>query len=116
VVLMMGAHLVKRGLSRFLIDLLTRRIVTHLAVNGAALIYDFELALVGGTSEDVARWIAVGHFGLWRETSRLNDIIAQAAGRDEGLDEAVGRVVEEEDFPHRELSLAAAGWRLGIPV
>jgi len=116
VVLMMGAHPVKLGLSRFLIDLLTRRIVTHLAVNGATLIHDFELALVGGTSEDVARWITVGQFGLWRETSRLNDIIAQAAGRDEGLGEAVGRMIEEKGFPHRELSLAAAGWRLGIPV
>jgi hypothetical protein len=116
VVLMMGAHPVKLGLSRFLIDLLKRRIATHLAVNGAALIHDFELALVAGTSEDVARWIAVGQFGLWCETSRMNDIIAQAAGRDEGLGEAVGRVIEEENFPHGELSLAAAGWRLGIPV
>jgi hypothetical protein len=97
VALMMGAHPVKLGLSRFLIDLLTRRLVTHVSVNGAALIHDFELPLLGGTGENVARWIAAGQFGLWRETSRLNDIIAQAARRDEGLGEAVGRVIEEED-------------------
>jgi hypothetical protein len=71
VILMMGAHPVKLGLSRFLVDLIERRIVTHLAANGAALIHDFELALVGRTSEDVARWIRLGQFGLWRETSRV---------------------------------------------
>lgn len=116
VILMMGAHPVKLGLSRFLVDLIERRIVTHLATNGAALIHDFELALIGGTSENAARWIRLGQFGLWRETSRLNDIIRQAAERDEGLGEAVGRVLEEERFPHRAVSLAAAGWRVGCPV
>jgi hypothetical protein len=115
VVLMLGAHPVKLGLSRFLIDLVDRRLVTHLATNGAGLIHDFELALAGGTSEDVARWIRVGQFGLWRETGRLKDLARQAAARDEGFGEAAGRVVEEEGFPHRDLSLAAAAWRGGIP-
>jgi hypothetical protein len=80
------------------------------------MIHDFELALGGGTSEDVPKWIQAGQFGLWRETSRLNDIIREAAGRGEGLGEAIGRVIEEERFPFRELSLAAAGWRCGVPV
>jgi hypothetical protein len=80
------------------------------------MIHDFELAWGEGTSEDVARWIRAGQFGLWRETGRLNEVIVQAARRGEGLGEAVGRTIEEERFPRRDLSLAAAGWRCGIPV
>ncbi len=116
VILMMGGHAIKLGLSRFLIDLIERRLVTHLATNGAGIIHDYELAAGGGTSENVARWIQRGQFGLWRETSRLNDIIFQAANRGEGLGEAVGRAIEEDALPHRRLSLAAAGWRAGVPV
>ncbi len=115
VVLMIGAHPIKLGLSRFLIDLIERGCITHLATNGAGLIHDFELALVGGTSEDVAKWIPVGQFGLWQETAGLNDVIREAAERHEGLGEAVGRVIEDHQFPHRDLSLAAACWRFGIP-
>lgn len=116
VVLMMGGHAIKLGLSRYLVDLIERGLVTHLATNGAGIIHDFELAAGGGTSENVAKWIACGQFGLWHETGRLNDIILQAANRREGLGEAVGRVIEDEQFPHRHLSIAAAGWRMGIPV
>ena len=115
VVLMMGAHPIKLGLSRFLIDLIERGFVTHFATNGAGLIHDFELALVGGTSEDVSKWIPVGQFGLWQETAGLNDVIREAAERGEGLGEAVGRVIQDRQFPHRDLSLAAACWRAGIP-
>jgi hypothetical protein len=68
-----------------------------------------------GTSEDVARWVAAGQFGLWQETSRLNDVAREAARRSEGLGEAAGRIIEEERFPHRDLSLAAACWRKGVP-
>ena len=116
VIVMLGGHPIKLGLSRFVIDLMERGLVTHVATNGAGIIHDFELALVGGTSEDVAKWIKVGQFGLWHETSRLNDIVREGAARGEGLGEAVGRVIEEERFPHHDLSIAAAGWRLGIPV
>ncbi|MEX0727111.1 MAG: hypothetical protein WD065_12620 [Planctomycetaceae bacterium] len=71
---MLGGHAIKLGLSRYIIDLIERGLITHVATNGAGIIHDFELALIGGTSEDVARWINVGQFGLWQETSRLNDI------------------------------------------
>ena len=116
VLAMIGGHPIKLGLSRFLVDLISRRLITHLATNGSGVIHDFELASGGGTSEDVPTWIGRGQFGLWRETGRLNDIIREAAARGEGLGEAVGRVIEEEQFPHRDLSLAAAGWRCGVPV
>jgi hypothetical protein len=113
--LFLGGHPVKLGLSRFLIDLVERQFITHLATNGAGLIHDFELALAGGTSEDVARWLSAGQFGLWQETGTLNDVARQAAARGEGLGEAAGRVIEEERFAHRDLSLAAAAWRAGVP-
>jgi hypothetical protein len=116
VILMMGAHPIKLGLSRFLIDLVRTRTVTHLALNGAGIIHDFELATQGGTSEDVARWIRVGQFGLWQETSRLNEIVACAAAREEGIGEAVGRTIQESGAAHADLSLAAAGWQAGVPV
>lgn len=116
VILMMGAHPIKLGLSRFLIDLLDRRLITHLGMNGAGIIHDFELATFGGTSESVARWIRRGSFGLWRQTSRLNELINNAAERDEGLGEGVGRAIHETNAPHADLSLVAAGWRAGVPV
>ncbi|MDP6057332.1 MAG: hypothetical protein QGH33_00505 [Pirellulaceae bacterium] len=116
VILMMGAHPIKLGLSRYLIQLIQRGLVTHLATNGAGMIHDYELALGSGTSEDVRKWIQQGQFGLWNETSRLNDIIVSAAQRQEGLGEAVGRTIEEGEFPRRDLSIAAAGWRVGVPV
>jgi hypothetical protein len=116
VILMMGAHVIKVGLSRFVIDMMVRAIVTHVAMNGAGPIHDFELALVGATTDSVARYIQEGQFGLWRETGRINEAIQQAARENIGLGEAVGRMVEEEAFPHREVSVLAAGYRLGTPV
>ena len=116
VIAMMGGHPIKLGLSRFIVDLIERRIITHLATNGAGVIHDFELAAFEGTSEDVARWIQIGQFGLWQETSQLNEICSEAAERDEGLAEAVGRVIETRRLPSRQLSVCAAGFRCGTPV
>ncbi len=116
VVWMMGAHPIKAGLSRFLVDLIERGWITHLATNGAATVHDYELALGEGTSEDVARWIRQGQFGLWREPGRLNRIVQQAAERDEGLGEGLGRTICEQRLPCADLSLFAAGWRCHVPV
>lgn len=116
VIAMLGAHPIKLGLSRFLVDLVDRKLITHLATNGAGVIHDFELACFGGTSESVAKWIRVGQFGLWRQTSRLNDLVCDAAARGDGVGEAIGRAIEEQQAPQRELSLAAAAWRNGIPL
>jgi hypothetical protein len=116
VILMMGAHVIKRGLSRFVIDLMERGIITHVGMNGAGPIHDFELALVGATTESVARYIQEGQFGLWEETGRLNEALKQGADDGLGLGEAVGRMIEEEQFPHRHVSLLAAGYRLRVPV
>lgn len=116
IIVMIGGHPIKLGLCRFIIDMMSQGWITHLATNGAGIIHDFELAMAGGTSEDVAKWIKVGQFGLWQETSLLNSAIGEAARNDEGLGEGVGRFIEEKEFPQRHLSIAAAGWRLGVPV
>lgn len=116
VVLMMGAHPIKLGLSRYLVDLVSRRLVTHIAMNGAGVIHDYELAAHGGTSEDVAKWIRRGQFGLWDETSALNELIAEGARRNEGLGEVIGRTIEEQEMPARDVSICAAGYRANTPV
>ncbi len=116
VIWMMGAHVIKNGLSRYVIDLMERGVVSAVAFNGACCIHDFEIASIGATTESVARYISEGQFGLWRETGRINDLAAQAAREGIGLGEIVGRTIWEERLPHREVSILAAGYRLGIPV
>jgi hypothetical protein len=113
---MMGAHVLRAGVNRHIIDLLERGHIDHIAVNGAAAIHDYELARIGATTESVARYIREGQFGLWEETGELNEIIQEAARLEIGLGENVGRRIAESRFPHRDLSVFAAAWRLGIPV
>ncbi len=115
-ILMMGGHVVKMGLSRLVIDLMERGVITHVAMNGSGPIHDYELSLIGATTESVARYIQEGQFGLWQETGRLNEAIVAGARDGLGLGEAVGRFVEEEKLPHRQVSILAAGYRLRIPV
>ena len=112
VVLMMGAHVLRAGVQRYLIDLMERGLISSLAMNGACVIHDFELALTGATTESVACYIEAGRFGLWQETSRINDIVARAAAQGQGLGETIGEAIENGDFPHREISIFAAGHRL----
>jgi hypothetical protein len=115
-ILMMGAHVLRAGVSRFLIDLMERRLITHIAMNGAGPIHDWELALVGATTESVARYVRTGEFGLWRETGRINDDITAGARAGLGLGEAVGRALLDGDFPHKDISVLAAAVRLNVPV
>lgn len=116
VILMMGAHVLRSGVQRYLIDLLKRGYLSCIAINGAGMIHDFEFALIGATTESVARYIQEGQFGLWRETGRLNDIIRDAFQQELGMGEAVGKTIAEGDFPHKEISVLAAGYRLRIPI
>jgi hypothetical protein len=102
--------------NRHLIDLMERGFVSHLAVNGAAAIHDYELARIGATTESVARYVRSGEFGLWRETGELNDWIVEAAGEGYGLGENVGRRIQESDYPYRDWSVFAAAYRLAVPV
>ncbi len=116
VVMMTGAHVLRSGVQRYLLDLMEQGYLSVIAMSGAGVIHDFEFALIGATTESVARYIREGQFGLWKETGRINDIVAAAARERLGLGEAVGRVIEEEGFPHRDISVLAAGYRLGIPI
>ncbi|MFN9298903.1 MAG: hypothetical protein ACK6DZ_14500 [Acidobacteriota bacterium] len=116
VILIMGAHVLRAGVNRHLIDLIERGWISHIAFNGAGAIHDYELARVGATTESVARYIRDGQFGLWQETGDLNVWIQEAAKLGYGLGEHVGRRIAESNFPHRDLSVFAAAWRKGIPA
>ena len=114
--LLMGAHVLRAGVARYLIDLMERGLVTHIAMNGAGPIHDWEFALIGATTESVARYIQSGEFGLWQETGRMNDVIRAGARDGLGSGEALGRAILEGNLPHKDLSVLAAGVRLGVPV
>jgi hypothetical protein len=117
VLLGMGAHVIKVGLSPILIDLLQRGLLTGLALNGAGIIHDAEVAMVGCTSEDVEQELGCGRFGMAQETAEfLNGAIAWGAKAGLGLGEAVGRKLEGSDYPHKNLSLLAAAARLQVPL
>ena len=116
VVWMMGAHVLRAGVQRYIIDLMERGMISCLAFNGAAIIHDYELALIGATTESVARYVSTGQFGLWKETGEINTLVTAAAGRGLGLGEAVGKAIEERKLPYREISLFAAACRLGVPA
>jgi hypothetical protein len=114
--LLMGAHVLRAGVARYLIDLMERGLLSHVAMNGAGPIHDWEFALIGATTESVARYIQTGEFGLWEETGRMNEAIRTGARAGLGLGEALGRAILDGPFPHKEISLLAAGVRLGVPV
>lgn len=116
VLMMMGAHVIRSGAAPLLIDLMERGLITHFALNGAGAIHDFELSMIGATCESVARYVSEGQFGLWRETGRINDAAREAMSSDIGFGEALGRMIERQKFPHRNVSLLAAGYRNRVPV
>jgi hypothetical protein len=116
VVMLMGAHVIKQGLSRYVIDLVRRGCLSVVAMNGACAIHDYELARAGATTESVARYISEGQFGLWRETGELNDVVR--AGNREGLGfgEALGRHIAAGALEHRDVSIFAAAYEAGVPA
>jgi hypothetical protein len=117
ILLGMGAHPIKVGLSPHIIDLMERGIVRGLAMNGACVIHDTEVAMVGHTSEDVAARLREGQFGMADEPALLiNEAIQEGARSDTGLGAAVGARLSKEKLPHRALSLLARAYDLGVPV
>lgn len=119
VIVGIGAHVIKVGLNPVIVNLMERGIVTAVAMNGAGIIHDFELALTGHTSEDVEAEIDDGRFGMAEDTGRiLNEAIARGAQNGQGLGEAVGHSINrtQGQFRHKATSILATGARLGIPV
>ncbi len=119
VIVGMGAHVVKVGLNPIIVDLMERGVITAVAMNGAVIIHDFELALMGHTSEEVDAEIDSGRFGMAEETGRmLNDAIIRGWKDGQGAGEAIGHYINryQGQFRYRDTSILATGARLGIPV
>jgi hypothetical protein len=117
VIAMMGGHVIKCGLSPVIISMMERGILTGIAMNGAASIHDFEIALIGETSEDVGTNIATGKFGMWEETGRyMNEAVKAVRDDHEGMGKALARKLMELKAPHLDVSIIAAGIRLNVPV
>jgi hypothetical protein len=113
----LGAHVVKTGLSPVIIDLMEEGFVSAIATNGAAVIHDFEVALVGATSEDVDEAFGPGRFGMAEETGRLlNTAIADGVRDGLGIGQAVTRFLAAKSPQFARSSLLVAAARLGIPV
>ena len=117
VIVMMGGHVIKCGLSPLLIELAERGIITGFAFNGASSIHDFEIALIGETSEDVSAYLQTGQFGMWEETGKLmNEAIQHAADTGIGMGETLGKKLIALDAPYNAYSLLAAGIQHDIPI
>jgi len=117
ILLGMGAHVIKVGLNPILIDLMRRGVITAIALNGAGIIHDAEIAMVGRTSEEVADVLGAGAFGAAKETGEvLNGAIIDGAQRGIGIGQAVGEILLANRFPHNDQSLLAMAAQLGVPV
>ena len=140
VILMMGAHVIRKGLSPLIIKLMEKGWLTHIATNGAGAIHDFELALIGKTAESVAKYIKEGQFGLWNETGRVNDAVNHGYEKGLGFGESVGKYIvenvekvenadgkdiventerienKENNFPYYKYSVFASAYKLKIPI
>ena len=119
VIWFMGAHVVKCGLSRYVIALMQRGLVTHVASNGAGSIHDFELAYLGGTSEHVPTAIEDGTFGMWEETGGwMNKAIRDGYQKGYGYGQSLAEYIQahRESFPHAEDCIVHQAYRLGIPA
>lgn len=116
VLVMLGGHVVKTGLAPVLIDLMRRRVVTHVAMNGSAAIHDYEMARFGATSEDVAAGLRDGTFGMAEETGRgLNEAFVRGMREQRGMAEAIAVALEStESLQHPELSLLLSARQLGV--
>ena len=113
----LGAHVLKTGLSPVLVDLMERGFISAIATNGAGIIHDFEIALSGGTSEDVDATLGPGTFGMAEETgTQLNRAINEGVAAGLGLGQSVGKFLDAAKPPFAQISVAATAWRLQIPV
>ena len=117
ILLGMGAHPIKVGLSPLIVDWIDRGVIAGVAMNGAGIVHDFELAAVGRTSEEVAEQLADGSFGMSEDTGRfLNEAAREGAAAGIGLGLAVGRKIVADALPHARLSILAAAVRRGVPA
>lgn len=116
VLMMLGGHVIRAGVAPCMIQLMERGYITHFAMNGAAAIHDFEFALIGATTESVAKYISQGQFGLWEEDGLYTQAINEGAALGLGAGESLGKFIQEHDFPYKQYSLLAACYRTQVPA
>lgn len=116
VILMMGAHPIKVGLSPLIIDLIKNKYITHLALNGAGIIHDLEIAFWGNTSEEVADTLSDGSFGMIKETAQYLAEAIEQAERETGIGEAVGKYIYNKKPEYLEYSILAFAYKKKLPV
>ncbi|MBI3377079.1 MAG: hypothetical protein HY035_01570 [Nitrospirae bacterium] len=117
VILGMGAHPIKVGLSPLIIDLMNRGIITAIATNGACIVHDFELSFMGKTSEDVAAEICKGTFGMARETGEyINKAINRGVKKGYGIGKSLGEMIQNSRFKYRGMSIFGSAYKLKIPA
>ena len=117
VIFMAGAHVIKCGLNPLVIDLIRRKVITAVVLNGAGIIHDFEIAYAGYTSEDVGQAIKDGSFGMARETAEfINNAISEGNNRGWGIGRSVGEAIGEARLPHRDLSILYNALKYHVPV
>ena len=117
IIMMIGAHVIKVGMSLLIIDLMKKGIIKHIAMNGAGPIHDFELALIGETSEYVEKTIEDGTFGMIEETgSILNEAINEGAKNNLGMGYSIGKKINDMNLPNKEYSILYNAYKLNIPV
>ena len=117
VIAMMGSHVIKCGLNPVIIELIKKKIITAIALNGSGAIHDFEIALIGKTSEDVEEALEDGSFGMAKETSLyLNGAFGEAVERNIGAGLTIGQLIKEEKLRYKDLSLLYACMKQNIPA
>lgn len=117
VILAMGAHPIKVGLSTLIIDLIKRGIITAIATNGASIIHDFEIAYQGATSEDVSKEIDTGLFGMARETCMMiNEAITEGVSNGHGIGKAIGKFISNSNLKYKDKSIFATCFEKNIPA
>ncbi|MFH0947966.1 MAG: hypothetical protein V1833_03110 [Elusimicrobiota bacterium] len=117
VIFMFGAHIIKCGLSRFVIDMMKRNIITAIATNGASGIHDFEISYCGKTSEDVAEQLQSGKFGMACETGKfINETVTKGAAENLGLGEAIGKMINEKKTKFCAESILGTAYKSKIPA
>jgi hypothetical protein len=116
-IIAVGGHVIKCGLGPYLIELMKRKMLTAIACNGSVAIHDFELAMIGETSEDVGETLQTGMFGMVEETGALmNEALIQGASQGIGAGQALGEMILKKAFPHKDVSILAQGIENNMPV
>lgn len=117
VIFMMGAHVIKCGLSPLVIDLIQKKIITTIVFNGAGIIHDFEIAYQGKTSEDVGEALKDGSFGMGKETAEfLNNAVNEGVSRGLGIASSVGNAIARKRLKYKEHSILHCCYKEDIPA